>query len=207
MRRELLAFKLFQCLSDGSSPPLSTFIIAFLSSLDSALCYIGGGLILARTHLGMGPGKVPSPDWDHTFPFSESEELCQVWYFITARGPQRRQWHLTPVLLPGKSHGRRSLVGCSPWGCEELDTTERLHFHFSLSCTGEGNGNPLQCSCLENPRDGGAWWAAFYGVAQSQTQLKRLSSSSSSRGPRNSWILILYPVSLLWCPGGKALPR
>ena len=58
--------------------------------------------------------------------------------------------------------------------------TERLHFHFSLSCIGEGNGNPLQCSCLENPRDGGAWWAAVYGVAQSWTQLKRLSSSSSS---------------------------
>ena len=60
-----------------------------------------------------------------------------------------------------------------------LDTTERLHFHFSLSCIGEGNGNPLQRSCLENSRDGGAWWAAVYGVAQSPTQLKRLSSSSS----------------------------
>ena len=67
---------------------------------------------------------------------------------------QRRQWHPTPVLLPGKSHGQRSLVGCSPWGRKESDTTERLHFHFSLSCIGEGNGNPLQCSCLENPRDG-----------------------------------------------------
>ena len=83
-----------------------------------------------------------------------------------------RQWHPTPVLLPEKSHGRRSLVGYSPWGCEELDTTERLHFHFLLSCIGEGNGNPLQCSCLENPRDGGAWWAAVYGVTQSRTQLK-----------------------------------
>src|SRR5574342_272394 len=92
----------------------------------------------------------------------------------------RRQWHPTPVLLPGKSHGRRSLVGYSPWGREESDTTERLHFHFSLSCIGEGNGNPLQCSCLENPRDRGSWWAAVYGVAQSQTRLKRLSSSSSS---------------------------
>ena len=65
-------------------------------------------------------------------------------------------------------------------GSLESDTTERLHFHFSLSCIGEGNGNPLQCSCLENPRDGGAWWAAVYGVAQSQTRLKRLSSSSNS---------------------------
>ena len=86
----------------------------------------------------------------------------------------------TPVLLPGKSHEWRSLVGCSPWGLEESDTTERLHFHFSLSCIGEGNGNLLQCSCLENPRDGGAWWAAVYEVSQSQTRLKRLSSSSSS---------------------------
>ena len=75
----------------------------------------------------------------------------------------RRQWHPTLVLLPGKSHGWRSLAGCSPWGRDELDTTERLHVHFSLSCIGEGNGNPLQCSCLENPRDGGAWWAAIYG--------------------------------------------
>ena len=91
----------------------------------------------------------------------------------------RRQWHPTPVLLPGKSHGRRSLVGCSPWGREESDTTEGLHFHFSLSCIGKGNGNPLQCSCLENPRDGEAWWAAVYGVAQSRTRLKWLSSSSS----------------------------
>ena len=93
---------------------------------------------------------------------------------------RRRQWHLTPVLLPGNSHGQRSLEGCSPWGCEESDTTEQLPFHFSLSCIGEGNGNPLQCSCLENPRDGRAWWAAVYGVAQSRTRLKRLSSSSSS---------------------------
>ena len=85
--------------------------------------------------------------------------------------------------LAWKTHGRRSLVSCSPWGREESDTTERLHFHFSLSCIGEGNGNPLQCSCLENPRDGGAWWVAIYGVTQSRTRLKRLSSSSSSRNP------------------------
>ena len=92
----------------------------------------------------------------------------------------RRQWHPTPVLLPGKSHGQRSLVGCSPWGRWGSDTTERLHSHFSLPCIGEGNGNPLQCSCLENPGDGGAWWAAVYGVAQSRTWLKWLSSSGSS---------------------------
>ena len=97
-------------------------------------------------------------------------------------------WHPTPVLLPGRSHGRRSLVGCSPWGCWGSDTTQRLHFHFSLSCIGEGNGNPLQYSCLENPRDRGAWWAAIYGVAQSQTQLKRLSSSSSRKSQHFSLV-------------------
>ena len=93
----------------------------------------------------------------------------------------RRKWQPTPVFLPGKTHGQRSLVGCSPWGRTESDTTEWLHFHFSLSCIGEGNSNPLQCSCLENPRYRGGWWAAVYGVAQSRTRLKRLSSSSSSR--------------------------
>ena len=72
-------------------------------------------------------------------------------------------------------------MGCSPSGHEKSDTTERFPFHFSLSCIGEGNGNPLQFSCLENPRDGGAWWAAVYGVTQCWTRLKRLSSSSSSR--------------------------
>ena len=70
--------------------------------------------------------------------------------------------------------------GLQSMGSLESDTTERLLFHFSLSCTGEGNGNPVQCSCLENPKDGGAWWAAIYGVTQSQTRLQRLSSSSSS---------------------------
>ena len=112
---------------------------------------------------------------------------------------RRRQWHPTPVLLPGKSHGRRSLVGCSPWGHEESDTTERLHFDVSLSHIGEGNGNPLQCSCLENPRAGGAWWAAVYGVAQSWTRLKRLSSSSSkgcadaALGSQRQWQLMHTP--------------
>ena len=105
----------------------------------------------------------------------ESRKNC--WWSIIEM-MWRRQWHPNPVLLPGKSHGRRSLVGCSPWGLEESDTTERRHFHFSLPCIGEGNGNPLQCSSLENPRDSGAWWAAIYGVTQSWTQLKRLSSSS-----------------------------
>ena len=74
--------------------------------------------------------------------------------------------------------------GCSPWGGKESDMTEQLHFDFSLSCIGEGNGNPPQYSCLENPRDVGAWWAAVYGVAQSRTRLKRLSSSSSRERKR-----------------------
>ena len=110
---------------------------------------------------------------------------------------QRRQWHPTPVLLPGKSHGRRSLVGCSPWGLEESDTTERLHFHFSLSCIGEGNGNPLQCSCLENPRDRGAWWASVYGVSQSQTQLKRLSSRAALHFSGIFWFLCQSHIVLI----------
>ena len=104
--------------------------------------------------------------------------MTSLWFFTLMHW--RRKWQPTPVLLPGNSHGRRSLVGCSPWGRKELDTTERLHFHFSLSCIGEGNGNPLQCSRLENPRDRGTWWAAVYGVTQSRTRLKRLSFSSSN---------------------------
>ena len=98
--------------------------------------------------------------------------------------------------MPGKSHGQRSLVGCSPWGLKEWDTTERLHFHFSLSCIGEGNGNPFQCSCLQNPRYEGAWWAAVYEVAQSRTRLKRLSSSSSSSSMYHS---------LIGFPGGSVV--
>ena len=132
---------------------------------------------------------------------------------------QRRQWHPTPVLLPGKSHEQRRLVGYSPWGHEEMDMTERLHFHFSLSCIGEANGNPLQCSGLENPRDGRAWWAAVYGVAQSRTWLKWLSRSSSSTHlicamswgykvgytrsphPQGSHINIQKHIAIYWLPG------
>ena len=110
----------------------------------------------------------------------ESSTLKEMSFMAHIEVSRRRWWHPTPVLLPGKPHGWRSVVGCSPWGLEELDTTERLHFYFSLSCIKEGNGNPLQCSCLENPRDGGGWWAAVYGVAQSRTRLKQPSSSSSS---------------------------
>ena len=125
----------------------------------------------------------------------------------------RRQWHPTPVLLPGKSHGWRSLEGCSPWGRSGSDTTERLHFHFSLSCIGEGNGNPLQRSCLENPRDGGAWWAAIYEVAQSRTRLKRLSSSNNTASISLKKLLSsVQPISSVrlfatpWSAAGQALP-
>ena len=98
--------------------------------------------------------KIKSPtslDHREARKFQKHISFCFIDYV------QRRQWHPTPVLSPGKPHGCRSLVGCKPWGRWESDKTERLHFHFSLSCIGEGNGNPLQCSCLENPRDGGAW--------------------------------------------------
>ena len=104
----------------------------------------------------------------------------------------RRQWHPTPVLLPRKSHGWRSLVGCSPWGHKESDTTAQLHFHFSLSCFGEGNGNPLQCSCLENPRErgalvGGHLWGCTGSdtteVTQQQQQQQQYCVSTVKRQP------------------------
>ena len=94
---------------------------------------------------------------------------------------------------------------CSPWGRSESDRTERIHFHFSLSCTGEGNGNPLQCSCLENPGDSGAWWAAIYGVAQSQTRLKRLSSSSSILHIYSEVGLLDHIVILIWIFRGTTI--
>ena len=104
--------------------------------------------------------------------------LWWLFFWPCFQAERRRKWHPTPVLLPGKSHGWRSLVGCSPWGHAELDTTEWLHFHFSLSCIGEGNGNPLQCSCLENPRNGGAWWAAVYGVAHDWSNLAAAAAAA-----------------------------
>ena len=130
------------------------------------------------------------------FPLSPLHSHIQSWNIITKKISSRsgdmwrRQWHPTPVLLPGKSHGRRSLLGCNPRGRSESDTTERLH--FSLSCIGEGNGNPLQCSCLENPRDGGAWWAAVSGVTQSQTRLKRHSIAGDMW---NFWFTLEPPLT------------
>ena len=117
-----------------------------------------------------------------------------AWWATVPRGWERlrHNWAHRQVIMSRvgiyRQYGQRSLVGCSPWGREESDTTEQLHFHFSLSCIGEGHGNPLQCSCLENPRDEGAQWAAICGVAQSRTRLKQLS--------RSSWKNIrVFPVS------------
>ena len=115
---------------------------------------------------------------------------------VSSTWDRRRQRHPTPVLLPGESQGRRSLVGCSPWGSEQSDMTERLPFDFSLLCIGVGNGNPLQCSCLENPRDGGAWWAAVYGVAQSWTRLKRLSSKPELLAS-STWDSVTFVANLV----------
>ena len=89
-------------------------------------------------------------------------------------------------------------MGCSSWGLEESDTTEGLHFHFSLSCIGEGNVNPFQCSCLENPRDRGAWWAAVYGVAQSRTRLSNLAVAAAARADSLEKLLML---GKLWARG------
>ena len=119
--------------------------------------------ILSWTRLNT-ESEGPSATWQHEascWKMSEQLQDGDSRALNQAQGTsRRRQWHPSPALLPGKPHGGRSLVGCSPWGLQELGTTERLPFHFSLSCTGEGNGTPLQCSCLENPRDGRAWWAA-----------------------------------------------
>ena len=119
--------------------------------------------------------------------------LSKQWGYAhiqSLRATRRRQWHSTPVLLPGKSHGWRSLVGYSPWGLEVSDKTERTSLSLFTSMYWRRKWQPLQCSCLENPRDGGAWWAAVYGVAQSWTRLKRLSSSSSSSRATEEILLV-----------------
>ena len=125
--------------------------------------------------------REPSQDQqNHDVPNTQTHHWLLAW--ATSAEPRLNWWlaeswanQIAAFLF--LNSGWRSLVGCSPWGRKESDTTERLHFHFSLSCIGEGNGNSLQCSCLENPRVGGAWWAAVSGVTQSRTRLKRLSSS------------------------------
>ena len=156
--------KLWKILKEMGIPEHLTCLWGNLYAGQEATVRAGHGTDWFQIGKGVHQGCILSP---YLF------NICRVHH-------QGRWWHPTPVLLPGKSHWWRSLVGCSPWGHEELGMIEQLHFDFSLSCIEEGKGNPLQCSCLENPRDGGAWWAAVYGVAQSWTRLKRLSSSSSS---------------------------
>ena len=112
--------------------------------------------------------------WALPSPWQASLGLMDTHYVMSGEGNGTHSstlaWKIPWMEEPGR------LQSMGPWGS---DTTERLHFHFPLSCIGEGNGNLLQCSCLENPRDAGARWAPFYGVTQSRTRLKRLSSSSS----------------------------
>ena len=143
---------------------------------------------------------VPPPaEWSGPpAPASSSFHLCQMissyFLFIMAVCDALKlittNWQPTPVLLPGKFHGWRSVVGCSRWGRKESDTTGRLHF-LSIAPFGEGIGNPLQCSCLENPRDGGAWWAAVYGVAKSRTRL-------SDKHTHTAYFLEIIMLVRLW---------
>ena len=153
------------------------------------------------THSSVLAWRIPGTGEPGGLPSMGSHRVRHNWSNLAATAAEgiswRRQWHPTPVFLPEKSHGWRRLLGCSPWGCEESDTTKRLHFHFSLSCVEEGNGNPLQCPCLENPRDGGAWWVTIYGVAQSQTQLKQLSSNSSRGNIFNNYEQFAYSYLLI----------
>ena len=114
------------------------------------------------------------------FPRSPLFVLCSNFGKLSSSSFLRKNWPPTPLLLPGKFHGWRSLVGYSPWGCKESDTTGQLHF-LSIVPFGEGNGNPLQCSCLESPMDRGAWWATVYGVAKSQTRLSNQHTHSFLR--------------------------
>ena len=186
-------------LSQWCHPTISSSVVPFSSSpqsfpasgsfLMSQLFTSGGQSIGASASTSVLPMNTLdwSPSGGTGWISLQSKGLSRVFSNTTVQKHQlfstklslwRRQWQSIPVLLPGEFHGQRSLVGCSPWGRKESDTTEQLHFLFSVSCIGEGNGIPLQCSCLENPRDGGAWWAAVYGVAWSQTQLKWLSSSN-----------------------------
>ena len=138
--------------------------------------------------------KIPWTEEPGRLQFMESRRVGHDWatslsLFIFMHW--RWKWQPAPVFLPGESQGQRSLVHCCLWGHTESDRTEQLRFDFSLSCIGEGNGNPVQCSCLESPRDRGAWWAAVYGVAQRRTRLKWLSSSSSSNGETDmeNWLM------------------
>ena len=149
---------LLQCMKVKSESEVAQ---SFPTLIDPIVCSLPGssvhGIFLA-TVLEWSAEKLPA--------VLETQEMLVR--FLGWEDPlEEENGNPTPVFLPETSHGQRSFVGYCPKGCQESDMTEKLHFHFSLSSIGEGNGNPLQCSCLENPRDGGAWWAALYGVAQS----------------------------------------
>ena len=162
----------------GTSPLSESDIIQLRVSciMPAGMFFVSAPCLLNKGREEQGERRVaPPPPCTTTVITTTAANRLLLWLLARICW-RRRQWHPTPVLLPGKSHGRRSLVGCRPWGRTETGTPEQLHFHFSRSCIGEGSGYPLQCSCLENPRDGGAWWAAVHGVAQSWTRLKQLSS-------------------------------
>ena len=164
----------YRCIAIKQNPYLNQIVLSFFFPIFS----------VPRSH----PAYHIIYSYLHCFRLWQCFRFSMFWMMLFW-GVLGRQWQPTPVLLPGNSHGRRRLVGCSPWGLWGLDTNEWLHFHFSLACIGEGNGNPLQCSCLENPGDRGAWWASVYGVTHSQTRLKWLSSSSSQ---------VLFGMPLNW---------
>ena len=189
----LIAFYLqnfFQKLESILSNTATALSLGFCNILNSLLKFQQSSLLLHQRILYQG----------NTFLLTHKKQLL-IHPSLIMRLEKEMATH--SVLLPGKSHGRRNLIGYSPRGHEESDMTERLHFPFSLSCTGEGNGNPLQCFCLENPRDSGAWWAAVSGVAQGWTQLKWLSSSSSNhrivaiQSHIQAPLIVLFPPSLV----------
>ena len=138
--------------------------------------------------------------------------ICTIMYTNCVVAPhQRRRWHPTPVLLPGKSHGRRSLVGCSPWGREESDMTERLHFHFSLSCTGEGNGNPPVFLPGESQGRGSLVGCRLWGCTESDTTeatqqqqqlhtsmcvLKLMNVNAIHTPPSKFYLMIVFKTSI-----------
>ena len=152
------------------------------------ICWAIWNAMATITVFQLYPCRVVSPSWLYYNSGwggcefgAESEQFSLFWIIPKARLTVQSK------VLTHSVHRKLKSIKVSEGNTS--GTTKRLHFNFSLSCIGEGNGNSLQCSCLENPRDGGAWWAAVYGVAQSRTWLKRLSSSSSSKGEQRNGMI------------------